>query len=98
MDTFDKPSLVNELKQFVRDWFDDYDLYRGKKSYHSKEWNFKNIDEFYSFNDKIIDELPMENLLKNKSLNIMDKEYMSSWDASGFCWNRKGEFVIFHEK
>ena len=72
----------------------------------SKEWKFKDINEFR--------ELQMDNLLKLSNIELdfhimlakkledmykVDKEYMTvSFECSGFCWTKTNKFILLNER
>lgn len=67
----------------------------------------EDIDDIYRTNAEIIHdlELPMVKwliqlieLINNNFIHNMDKDNMAVFQSSGFCWDMRGNFVIFNEK
>ena len=67
---------------------------------------FGSYSDFTKKNEEIIKALSqkevnwllilIDNITNNKISN-MDKQYMSNYKSSGFCWNSKSKLVIFNE-
>ena len=68
---------------------------------------FKNIDELYELNDKMVDKfdsnmiiwvINLTKLKKKQKIHNMDKETMVDFKSSGFYWNKDKKLVIFNER
>ena len=92
-----------EIKNFIRETIDDYDIERTDFD----SWKFKNINELYRLNDKMVDTSEdvliiwltyLIKLIKQEKVKNMDKESMVNFTTSGFCWNKDKELVLFNER
>ena len=102
------------IKTWIMYHFDEWDFERGKdfeEHYNypdgDRDWDFTDITHFYEHNSKMVESLNDEMvqtiidlIILRKELNIvlMDKEHCGCFEQSGFCFNSKGEFVIFNER
>ena len=100
-----------ELKDYIkaRMWYIGIDPNPG---YRYRYFPFKNIEELHEHNFQQIDKLNpkmIHKLLMLKSLiqdgvgednkcRNMDKESMVPFRTSGFCFNKKGDLIIFNER
>lgn len=97
---------MNTLLKFIEDHFNLYDLDRAQD--HFKErWDFYGLGPFYehqktcllSKTEGELDSLlALKNMIETKLFKMMDKESMTQWTASGFCFNKQKTLILFHER
>lgn len=70
-------------------------------------WDFNDYEEFSLFNKRVVNGLneddvdlllKMINNINNKKFDLMDKESMTAFRGSGFCYNSDGKLIIFNER
>ena len=102
------------IKTWIMHHFDEWDLEEAKDSEDGNvhldgdhDWVFTDITHFYEHNSKMVESLNDETVQTIIDLIIvraefdivlMDKGHCNCFDHNGFCFNSKGEFVIFHER
>ena len=104
-------SKKQQIKDFVFSRISKDELEKHIKIRNGKVFEdclgFGSYSDFSKKNEEIIKTLSqkevnwllilIDNITNNKLCN-MDKESMSDYNSSGFCWNSNGKLVIFNEK
>lgn len=102
------------LFNFIRKTFGEDDMARAEFEGQEDDWCFSEDEDmsdqykaFLSqqkvFLDKLIGReldrlLWILFLIEEDGIGMADKEDMNTWEASGFCFNKGGKLVIFHER
>lgn len=90
---------------FIVSNMDQNEFDRGQNG-HQKVMGFKNYDDFISHQQNVVNDLDDTTITLMEWLRdsfipesvMMDKEYMSTWQSSGFCFDANNKIVIFHER
>ncbi len=97
--------LRQNLYQFIATHMDQYELSRVDPT-APNGWGDRNIKNLLQHNKQVLSGLDAKqleslSLLKTfieTNLEIMDKETMIPWKASGFIFNYENRLIVFHER
>lgn len=96
-----KESLLN----FIRSRFDEHDFERAQMLGADIVNTFRTYNDFLNFQRSVIDQFTSESIhsaefLKNMipMIQMVDKESMLPWAASGFAFLPGNRVMIFHER
>lgn len=100
---------IKTIYAFIKANFSEYDLQRSSElsdSDYNNDFPFQTIEKFRKHQKAYLRKLHEEELdelialisLIKKGLKNMDKESMSGFDSSGFCFDKNGQITLFNER
>ena len=99
------PYRMNDIQYIMNMLLDEYDFDRMLN--HDMAGSFQNYADFLSYNERIIRELPADDLavlrrlcgmIKTSVVNLMDLESCVEFQSGGIYYNSNGQLCIYNPR